>query len=164
MGIRIPVKTPLNIATCRFYLCDYFDQQLLDLIEFSFPLDFDRYCSLSRSDHNLTSAVRCPSHVEDNLLEELNHNAILGPFDLPPFPLHVSPFMTREKSGLDKTSDLSWAKDLTVNDGVIGDCYLNTQFEMHNPSVDHIVDQLNQLGPAAQSFKWISVEPLDMSG
>ena len=30
---------------------------------------------------------------------------------------------------------------------------MGTQFEMHYPSVDHIVYQLNQLGPAAENFK-----------
>ena len=97
LGLKIPVNTPLNIAAWCFYLCNYFDQQLLDLIEFGFPLDFDRSCSLSSSDNNHTSAVKYPSHVA-----ELNHNAIYGPLDSPPFPLHVSPFITSEKSGSDK--------------------------------------------------------------
>ena len=64
--------------------------------------------------------------------------------------------MTREKSGSDKRRtiiDLSWPKGLSVNDGVTKDWYLGTQFEMHYPSVDHIVDQLNQLGPVAEIFK-----------
>ena len=38
----IPVDTNLNVAAWRSYLSDYFDQQLPDLIEFGFPLDFDR--------------------------------------------------------------------------------------------------------------------------
>ena len=135
---------------------NYFDQQLLDLIEFGFPLSFDRSSSLSSLDDNHTSAVKYPSHDEEYLLEELNHNAILGPLDSPPFLIHISPFMTREKSGSDKRrniSDLSWPKGLSVNDGVTKDWYLGTQFEMHYPLVDHIVDQLNQLGPAAEIFK-----------
>ena len=148
----------MNITAWRFYLRDYFDQQLLDLIEFSFPLDFDRACSLSSSDGNHTSAVKYPSHVEEYLLEELNHNAILGPLDSPPppFHIHVSPFMIRKKSVSNKRRtiiDLSWPKGLSVNDRVTKDWYLGTQFEMHYPSVDHIVDQLNQLGPAAEILK-----------
>ena len=156
LGLRIPLQTQLNIPAWRFYLRDYFDQQLVDLMEFGFPLDFDRSCSLSSSDSNHTSAVKHPSHVENYITEELFHNAILGPLDSPPFPLHISPFMTRDKNGSDKRRtiiDLSWPKGSSVNDGVQGDCYLGTNFEMHYPSVDHIVDQLNRLGPAAQIFK-----------
>ena len=36
LGLKIPVKTQLNIAAWRFHLCNYFDQQLLDLIEIRF--------------------------------------------------------------------------------------------------------------------------------
>ena len=70
LGLRIPVKTQLNIPAWQFHLRDYFDQQLLDLIEFGFPLDFERSSSLSSSDDNHTSAIKYPSHVQEYLLEE----------------------------------------------------------------------------------------------
>ena len=59
--------------------------------------------------------------------------------------------MTREKNGLDKRTiiDLSWPKGLSVYDGIKADIFLGIQFEMHYPLVDHIVDPLNCLGPAA---------------
>ena len=60
LGLRIPVKTQLNIPAWRFHLRDYFDQQLLDLIEFGFPLDFDRSSSLSTLDtiiHQLSNTL-----------------------------------------------------------------------------------------------------------
>ena len=44
---HIPVDTNLNVGSWMFHLFDYFDQQLPDLIEFGFPLDFDRSISLS---------------------------------------------------------------------------------------------------------------------
>ena len=64
---------------------------------------------------------------------------------LPPWP----------PSGSDKRRtiiNLRWPKGMSVN-GVQGDCYLGTQFQIHYPSVDHILDQFNWLGPAAQIFK-----------
>ena len=42
LGLRIPVHTQLNVAGWRSHLPDYYDQHLIDLIEFGFPLDFDR--------------------------------------------------------------------------------------------------------------------------
>ena len=39
---RIPVATQLNPDTWSFYLQDYWDKQLPDLIRYGFPLDFDR--------------------------------------------------------------------------------------------------------------------------
>ena len=47
---------------------------------------------------------------------------MVGPFDDPPFPLHISPLMTRDKAGSEKRRtivDLSWPKGLSANNGVI---------------------------------------------
>ena len=41
LGKRISVSSNLNISAYREHLSDYFDQQLVDLILFGFPLDFD---------------------------------------------------------------------------------------------------------------------------
>ena len=43
LGLRIPVHTQLNVKAWRFHLSDYWDQQSVDLIEYGFPLDFDRF-------------------------------------------------------------------------------------------------------------------------
>ena len=51
---RIPVKSGLNIKAWRSYLQNYWDQQLCDLLEFGFPLDFDRTC------HTLLKKIMLP--------------------------------------------------------------------------------------------------------
>ena len=61
------MDTNLNVASWRFYLSDYFDQQLPDFIKFDFALDFDRRVSLSGTFKNHTSAVAYPDHVDDYL-------------------------------------------------------------------------------------------------
>ena len=43
---------------------DYFDQQLPDLIEFGFPLDFDRAGTLGQILDNHTSANGYPDQVD----------------------------------------------------------------------------------------------------
>ena len=42
---HIPVQSGLNIKAWRHYLSNYWDEQLCDLLEFGFPLDFDRIVS-----------------------------------------------------------------------------------------------------------------------
>ena len=42
LGLRIPVYTQLNVDSWRSHLADYLDQQLVYLIAYGFPLDFDR--------------------------------------------------------------------------------------------------------------------------
>ena len=95
------------------------------------------------------------SHVDKYIQEELSHNAILGPLDCKPFDVHISPFMTRNKSNSDCRTifDLSFPKGYSVNDGVLKDTYLGTKFQMHYPTVDTIVSTLNTLGPGANIFK-----------
>ena len=156
LGLRIPVKTNLKISSWREHLCDYFDKQLCDLIEFRFPLDCDRSRQLESTLLNHASARNFSEHIDKYLQEELEFEAILGPFDHPPIHMHMSPFMTREKSGSDSRRaiiDLSFPKGLSVNDGVAKNSYLGTEFQMHYPSVDSIIRILKNLGPSVRIFK-----------
>ena len=105
--------TNLNLDTWRTYLKDYWDQQLPDLLQFGFPLDFHRDSVLRSSSANHTSTTQFVVDVDAYIREELEHGAIYGPFDNPPFPVHVSPLMTREKQNSNTRRtivDLSWPK------------------------------------------------------
>ena len=64
LGCRIPVPTQLDISAWRHYLQDYYDSQLLDLLEFGIPLDFDRSMSLQSTEVNHASSLQFPSHIE----------------------------------------------------------------------------------------------------
>ena len=139
LGLRIPVETNLNVSSWRKHLVDYFDQQLPDLIEFGFPLDFDRTRDLQSTLVNHASARLYPDHVDRYIQEEVAFKAMLGPLDIKPFDIHISPFMTRDKSDSNSRRtimDLSFPKGLSVNDGVLNN---TTKFSMHYPSVDSII-------------------------
>ena len=86
------------------------------------------------------------------LKEEIEHGAIVGPFTEPPIKnLHVSPFMTRDKSSSDHRRviiDLSWSIGQSVNPGVDSDKYLDTY-----PAIDNITDEVLKLGKGCQIFK-----------
>ena len=75
--------------------------QLLDLIQYGFPLDFVKKFPLSSSKNNYSSAVEIESHVDAYTKEELEHGALCGPFHDLEFKIHVSPLMTREKQNSD---------------------------------------------------------------
>ena len=77
MGIRIPVSSKLNIKNWRYYLADYWDKQLVDLLEFGFPLDFDRKCELHSTEENHASGRDCAYDIECYIQEELKHGAML---------------------------------------------------------------------------------------
>ena len=153
---RIPVTSNLKIENWRLYLDKYWDQQIVDLLQYSFPLDFDRQCQLVSTEVNHASAIQNSDHVQQYLQEELTHRAILGPFTQPPFSVHVSPLMVRDKQDSDQKRmimDLSWPKGLSLNNGVTKDMYLDTPYTLHYPSIDNITAALSKLGPGAHLFK-----------
>ena len=131
--------TNLNSDIWRTYQKDYWDLQLTDLLQFGFPLDFHRNSLLSSSSANHTSANQFEADVDAYIKEELNHGAIYGPFDNPPFPVHVSPLMTREKQNSTTRRtivDLSWSKGASVNDFIHKCKYLDIYFTLQ--SMNHI--------------------------
>ena len=173
LGCRIPVQSNLNIASWRSHLSEYWDAQLLDLLEFGFPLDFQRDSILISTEKNHTSALQNLHHVQAYIEEELSFKAMLGPFDHKPIPLHVSPLMVRDKQDSSKKRtimDLSWPKGASVNAHIQKDVYLGTQYVLNYPSIDSITDSLCKLGPAAKiykvdisrAFRQIKIDPLDI--
>ena len=104
LKMRIPVNTQLNIPKWRSYLHDYWDQQLVDLLEFGFPLDFNRMCPLVSTEQNHKSATEFSQHIDAYIQEELKYGALYGPFVEKPFPCHISPFLTRLKQNSDNKS------------------------------------------------------------
>ena len=106
---------------------DFWDQQLLQLVRFGFPLDFNHQCPLKCDKINYSSATKYPNDIKAYLQEECHYKAILGPFDDNPIPeCHYSPFMTRDKLGSQHRRviiDLSWPHDFSVNAGIHKDSY-----------------------------------------
>ena len=173
LGCCIPVKGQLHAHVWRKYLSDYWDKQLSDLIDFGFPIDFDRTCPLLSTDNNHSSAQQFPRDIEVYLNNELAYNAMYGPFTQKPIPIHISPLMTREKSGSDNRRtivDLSWPHGSSVNDGVAKNKYLQAYYYLSYPSVNHIVDYLKRLGPGSliykvdisRAFRHLRIDPGDL--
>ena len=157
LGCRIPVASQFNLQAWQEMLEGYWDTQLIQLLAFGFPLDYNRNFSLSSDRNNHASAVQFPDHVDAYLKDEIAHGAILGPFTKNPIEkCHYSPFLTREKSGSDKRHvivDLSWPQGLSVNAGIDKNSYLGTDFALTFPSVDHITSELTRLGTGAHLYK-----------
>ena len=102
LNCRIPVNSHLNIDKWVYHLRDYWDQQIVDLLHYGFPLDFNRKSPLISTDINHSSVLADIEHVRQYVEEELQHEAIIGPFDTVPCTLHLSPLMTRAKQDSDK--------------------------------------------------------------
>ena len=70
MSARIPVRSQLNVSIWKEELSNYWDQQLLQLLEFGFPLDFNRQCPLRFEGENHTSATDHPADIDAHIQEE----------------------------------------------------------------------------------------------
>ena len=119
MCSQIQVESHLNADIWDKYLKNYWDKQLGYLIHYGFPLDFDNNVYLGNNDSNHISAIDFKEDVEVYLQEEKKFGAILHPFNSPQIHnLHVSPFMTREKSDSNHRRlivDLSFPPDHFIN-------------------------------------------------
>ena len=173
MQARIPVQSQLNVRAWKKYLANYWDRQLIELIEFGFPLDFNRSSPLIHEQGNHKSAVEFPADIEAYIEEEKEYGALLGPFDNHPIPSgHCSPFMTRAKPNSDRRRiiiDLSWPIGASVNAGIDKTSYLGGVFSLTFPTVDDITSQLKRLGRGAllykidisRAFRHVKVDPGD---
>ena len=76
MKCCIPVQSGLNIKAWRAHLSNYLDQQLCDLLELGFSIDFNRNCILNSTEVNHTSAIQNSQHISQFIQEEIDHNAM----------------------------------------------------------------------------------------
>ena len=149
LGARIPIASQLNPLTWHSYLAQFWDKQLLDLIEYGFPLNFHRDRILHSTETNHVLALQY-------IMEEVSYSAIHGPCHEKPFPMHIYSLIMRDKPNSNKKRtimDLSWPKGFSVNHGVSRNSYLDTYFTLHYPSLDHITQAIRNLGADALLYK-----------
>ena len=86
---------------------------------------------------------------------------------------HISPFITRPKPDTNKRRvlvDLSFPKDISVNDFFPRGIYINTTFKLHYSNIDLITQKLSKLGPGchvymvdlSRAFRQLFVDPGDL--
>ena len=97
---KIPVKSQLRVQEWGKMLDNYWDQQLVHFLRYGFPVDFNKNTVLGTNYENHSSAIEHPFNITVYLKEELEFNAMLGPFTTCSIKgCYTSPFMTREKTG-----------------------------------------------------------------
>ena len=174
LGAGIPIKSQLNTKAWQELLHDYWDKQLLQFIKFGFPLGFNRNCVLNHTSENHKYALEHPEQVKAYIDEELKLDALIGPFHTNLLEnSYCSPFMTRPKANSEARHvimDLSWPTGYSVNDGVDKDSYLESNFSLTFPTVDHLTDEMVKIGRGAhifkvdvsRTFRHFKVDPLDI--
>ena len=126
------MQNQLNVDQREKVLGDYWDTQLLQLLKYGFPLDFNRNTPLRCKNISHSSALKFPDDIKAYLEDKMNYGAILGPFKNNSIEnCHYSLFMTREKLGAAHRRviiDLLWSKGEYVNFGIDKNSYFDTDF------------------------------------
>ena len=172
-GAQQRVPSGLCIPAWKQYLQGYQDEQLVQFLEFGWPINFDRTAVLMSTLQNHASALQYEQDIQHYIDTELGHRALLGPFAGPPVaPTHISPLMTKpKKDSLHRRviMDLSWPMGASINDGVDGDWYWGREAHIRLPTVQFMEDRLLELGPGsfmyktdlARGYRQLRVDPAD---
>ena len=98
-GAKIPlIHTKLNIPKWRELLVDYPKTDLVDKLEFGFPIGIAENPELSSSLKNHSSSYMYYSWMDKFIVKEIRECGLTGPFGSNPFhSFHVSPMMTSFK-------------------------------------------------------------------
>ena len=157
ISARIPVRSQLNIYVWKEELSNNWDQQFLQLLEFGFPLDFNRQVLSDSKVKTILQQVNIQL-----ILTLISRKSVILMQSWVPFkenPItggHCSPFMTRYKPNSECCTviiDLSWPLGASVNAGIDKNTYLGSDFELTFPSVDDITNALKRLGRGSFLYK-----------
>lgn len=146
--LRIPSQlcVPAWFSISTGHEADIF---VLDGIQFGFSMEYlQRDIPHSQTTQNHPSAINYPKHVQDYIATELKHQALIGPFHIPPFNrFHISPLMTRPKTNSDNRRiivDLSYP-DGGVNKWVMKGFSQGEFIHHHLPTISQAVDAITEL-------------------
>jgi hypothetical protein len=157
-GCRIAVSSNFNIPLWRSLLQDYHDLNLVDQLEFGFPVGYSATDLPVSEIRNHSGATDFKDYVSQYLDKEISLGVMAGPFAGNPFnrPLHISPLNTVPKKDPRERrviADLSYPHGSSVNDGIPKDSYLDDSIDFSFPTVDNLAHQIREVGTDALIFK-----------
>ena len=172
---RIPVPTKIRYDRLQSSLgqvLSFKEKRTLDLLQFGMPLDCDPNFGVRKVQKNHSSATNFASDIGHYFHDNLESQAILGPFNIPPIPeLCFSPLMSvpKDENSRRVIVDFSFPPGKSVNDGICKSAYLDFEVEFSLPSVNSMVGRLNALGPGCllykrdlkSAFRQFSIDPGD---
>jgi hypothetical protein len=157
-GCRIELDSKLNIPVWRSALAGYHDNQLVDFLQYGFPLGYSSNKLPVSVFKNHSGALSFHKDVDKYLATEVQAGVMAGPFINNPLslPLSISPLNTVPKKDPGQRrviSDLSYPPGSSVNDGIPEGIYLGEAIELSFPSVDDYAARIREVGSSALLFK-----------
>ena len=159
-GLRIPLVSELNIPRWRSFLSAYHDNNIVDYLEFGWPVgyDYEQFGFPVSQLRNHSGATNYPRDLNLYIDTEIARHSVAGPFSSLPFSgrLAVSPLNSvPKKDSVERRIilDLSWPLNTSVNVGVDNSLHEGVEFSLTYPTVDHIASLIARKGPGCLIYK-----------
>ena len=156
-GARIPLQhTRLNIARWRYHLTGYEESEIVQFLEFGFPIGLTDNSArdLVPTLRNHGSSYQYYTYLDKFLSTGLERCELVGPCKVPPFTkVHVSPLMTAVKKpdGRRSVFDASFG-EMSLNNCTPQDTYMDLPFTYDFPKIEDFKRIVLKCGPG--SFLW----------
>ena len=154
-GARIPLAhTQLDISSWKVLLQDYPNKDIVDKLEFGFPIGTADEPELEPATKNHSSSYMYFSWLDKFCVKEIKHCGLTGPFGTVPFPnYHISPMMTSLKKPDKRRCVFDATFGVSLNKSTPKDLYLEQKTEYDYPSVDDFQDMIVRIGTGARMWK-----------
>ena len=156
-GVRIPVNSNINIEFIRENFNNYFDEEIVQYLEFGWPIGVTGEPPNKTRVQNHAGARNFPEFIDSYIIKEIQHKAILGPYEENPFEsnIFISPLNSVPKDGNSRRIivDLSFPESESVNSRIPKETYLDDPVVLKYPNVDSLVQIVRSVGKGALMFK-----------
>ena len=154
-GARIPLyHTSLNIPSWKEHLSEYYRKDLVDYLEFGFPIGVDPDGQTEPTLKNHSSSYMFYTHMDKFCLKEISKAGISGPYGAVPFSQYqLSPLMTSHKKPSSRRAVFDASFGLSLNKITPPDYYLHYRAEYDFPNLDNLETLILKAGKSALMWK-----------
>ena len=156
LGARIKLPhTKLRIERWRYHLIGYENVELIQHLEYGFPLGLQSAPHLESSSRNHGSSYSWYGHVDKFICKEISKGGMTGPFELAPWwDTVVSPLMTAHKKPLSRRTvfDATFG-DSSLNNATPSDVYMGQPCQYTFPKIEDYRQMVLKAGPGSYMWK-----------
>ena len=145
----------LNIDRWRYHLIGYQDVELIQFLEYGFPLGLSSQPELESCKRNHGSAYMWYGHVDKFISTEIGEDGVTGPFKMAPWWNTVtSPLMTAHKKVMSRRTvyDATFG-DKSLNNSTPSDTYLGLPCKYTFPKIEDYKRMILNSGRSAWMWK-----------
>ena len=154
-GARIPlVHTQLNIPKWKELLASYPKADIIEKLEFGFPIGIGPEPELEPTLKNHSSSYLYYSWVDKFCVKEISKCGMSGPLSTVPFSeYHVSPMMTAVKKPSKRRVVFDASFGISLNKSTPKEFYLHERAEYDFPKLDDFEVLILKVGTGARMWK-----------